>query len=187
MDFRTYLATNFRFSESFLDELLESCHNKNYSKGDRVLEPGEISKNVYFVEKGIVRVFYFKGNRLITHFFFLESSFVTSSESLFLNKESMYGIEAIEKSKLTVIPYYLIKQIAQDNIEMNKVVQSILTNTLMAFSKRLTSLQFETAAEKYQHLLDTSPELILRASLGDIASYLGISQQTLSVIRSQLK
>lgn len=187
MDFRTYLSTNFRFSDSFLDDLMERCYHKYFAKGDRILEPGEISKNVYFVEKGIVRVFYFKDDRLITHFFFLENSFVTSSESLFLNKESMYGIEAIESSQLIVIPYYLIEQIAEDNIEMNKVVQRILTNALMAFSKRLSSLQFETAADRYQHLLDTSPELILRASLGDIASYLGISQQTLSVIRAQLK
>lgn len=187
MNIQDIFKNKFNFSEELLEELLDGSRERSFNKGELVLQPGTTSQDVYFIEKGLVRVFYYKELKAITHFFFKENSFVTSSESLFHNKKSKYGIETLEKSKLIQIPFSLIESMADKSMEMNKVIQYILTNALMAFSRRLNSLQFESALERYQYLLDTNPEIILRAPLGDIASYLGISQQTLSVIRAQLK
>jgi len=187
MNIKKYLSDHFYFSEKLMGKLLSDCHSHSCGKKEWILEPGQISKDVFFIESGMVKIVYYKENKWVTHFFFLENSFVTSSESLFLAKKSTYGIETIEDSQLVGIPFQLIEDIAQSSIEMNKIIQQILTHNLIAFSRRLTSLQFESASDRYQYLLDTNPEIIKRAPLGDIASYLGISQQTLSVIRSQVK
>ncbi|NGM89553.1 hypothetical protein G5B35_19860 [Parapusillimonas sp. SGNA-6] len=72
---------------------------------------------------------------------------------------------------------------AETNITVNQIIQKILLDMLIAFSKRFYRSQFETAHERYQSLIAENPELFQHVSLGHIASYLGISQQTLSVIR----
>lgn len=156
-------------------------------KGDLVLEPLSYSKTVFFIEKGLARMFYCKDAKKITHYFFMEQSFVASSESVFYNKKSIYGIEALEQLVVIEIPYPKIEVMAEQNIEMNKVIQQLLLNMLVSFSNRLNSLQFESAYDRYHYLLENHSSILLRAPLGDIASYLGISQQTLSVIRSQIK
>lgn len=186
MDIQKFLREEFNFSESLREELLENIETSLHNKKSWVLEPGQILEDVFFIESGMVKLVYYKENRWVTHFFFMENSFVASSESLFLGTQSPYGIETIEDSSLVRIPFDRIKEIAETSIEMNKIIQQILTNSLIAYSRRLTSLQFESAPDRYQYLMDTNPEIIQRAPLGDIASYLGISQQTLSVIRHQV-
>lgn len=180
-----YLEENFGLSDELLREINQQSNTKHYARKEVVLATDQHSKHVYFVESGLLRLFYHKSGKDITHFFFPEQHFLATSESLFYNKSSIYGIEAVEKSTVTIVPYALIEKFAVDSIPVNKLIQSILLQSLIAFSSRLQSLQFETAQERYQKLISENPDILLRAPLGDIASYLGISQQTLSVIRAQ--
>ncbi|VTP98274.1 Uncharacterised protein [Sphingobacterium daejeonense] len=76
-----------------------------------------------------------------------------------------------------------MEELAKTDITMNKIIQSVLLDSLINFSNRFYNTQFETAHERYNALIEENPELFQNASLGNIASYLGISQQTLSVIR----
>lgn len=187
MDIHKFLREEFDFSESLRKELLENIETSLCDKKSWVLEPGKVLQDVFFIESGMVKLVYYKENKWVTHFFFKENSFVASSESLFMGTKSPYGIETIEDTRLVRVPFFRIQKIAETSIEMNKIIQQILTSSLIAYSRRLTSLQFESASDRYQYLLDTNPEIINRVPLGDIASYLGISQQTLSVIRNQIR
>jgi hypothetical protein len=81
------------------------------------------------------------------------------------------------------MPLAPIKELAETNITVNHIIQKILLDTLIDFSKRFYNSQFETAQERYNALITDNPALFQNASLGHIASYLGVSQQTLSVIR----
>ena len=67
---------------------------------------------------------------------------------------------------------------------MEKFIRLLLVNVLHTIAEKLYAIQFQTAQDRYKKLLDTQPDILLRAPLGHIASYLGITQQTLSVIRS---
>ena len=67
---------------------------------------------------------------------------------------------------------------------MEKFVRQLLVEILHTVAGKLYSIQFQTAQDRYKNLIDTYPDVLLRAPLGHIASYLGITQQTLSVIRS---
>ncbi|MCY4779555.1 Crp/Fnr family transcriptional regulator [Sphingobacterium sp. UT-1RO-CII-1] len=182
-----YLKANFGLDDTVLQQFDMATSTKKFTRKQIVLETGHYSKNVFFVESGLVRLFYYKGGRDITHFFFGEKRFLATSESVFYNNASIYGIEAVEDSIIRIIPYSLIEELAADSIAVNKLIQSILLESLVAFSSRLHALQFESAQERYHQLLRSNPDILLRAPLGDIASYLGVSQQTLSVIRSQRK
>ncbi|NGM65243.1 Crp/Fnr family transcriptional regulator [Sphingobacterium sp. SGR-19] len=180
-----YLKTTFGLTDDLLEHLEQVAVTKRYLKKDIILDAAHYSRKVFFIEQGLVRMFYYKSGKAITHYFFSEQTFAAGTESVFYHKKSMYGIEALEPSIITLIPFDAIAELASHSIAMNKLIQTILLQALIGFSARLQSLQFETAQERYQKLTEQHPDILLRAPLGDIASYLGISQQTLSVIRSQ--
>ncbi|MCC2598067.1 Crp/Fnr family transcriptional regulator [Sphingobacterium sp. FBM7-1] len=180
-----YLKTTFGLSDDLLEHLGQVSITKSYVKKDIILDAGHYSRNIFFIEKGLVRMFYHKSGKVVTHYFFAEHTFAAGTESVFYHKKSIYGIEALEPSTITLIPFDAIERLASHSIAMSRLIQEILLQALIGFSSRLQSLQFETAQERYQQLMEQHPNILLRAPLGDIASYLGISQQTLSVIRAQ--
>ncbi|MBD1432604.1 Crp/Fnr family transcriptional regulator [Sphingobacterium sp. DN00404] len=180
-----YLKTTFGLTDDLLEHLEQVSITKTYVKKDIILDAGHYSRNIFFIEQGLVRMFYYKSGKGITHYFFSEHTFAAGTESVFYHKKSMYGMETLEPSTITLIPFDAIEKLASHSIAMNRLIQTILLQALIGFSTRLQSLQFETAQERYQKLMEQHPDILLRAPLGDIASYLGISQPTLSVIRAQ--
>lgn len=166
--------------ERFFDSIIVV---KDFSKGETIFEPGSYLKYIYFVESGFTRIYYYKNKRDITHYFFGPNTFSTGIESLFYKKPSLFGLQALAPSKICLIPFEPIEELAKTDITINKIIQKVLMDSLISFSNRFYNSQFETAHERYTALIDDNPELFQNASLGHIASYLGISQQTLSVIR----
>ncbi|MDH5828130.1 Crp/Fnr family transcriptional regulator [Sphingobacterium sp. SG20118] len=159
---------------------------KEFQKGDIIFEPDSYLKYIYFIETGLTRIFYYKNNKDITHYFFGPNTFSTGIESVFYQKPSLFGFQALTKCKISFIPFQPIFELAKTDIIVNQIIQKALLDSLISFSNRFYNTQFQTALERYQLLLEETPELLQNASLGHIASYLGISQQTLSVIRGQV-
>src|SRR5690625_3616242 len=75
MNIKKYLSDHFYFSEKLMGKLLSDCHSHSCGKKEWILEPGQISKDVFFIESGMVKIVYYKENKWVTHFFFLENSF----------------------------------------------------------------------------------------------------------------
>lgn len=156
---------------------------KQYDKGAIVFSPGSYLKHVYFVESGFTRIYYNKGKKDVTHYFFGPDTFGTGIESLYYDKPSVFGFQALSDTRITRVPFSAIQELAATDITMNHIIQRILLDSLINFSKRFYNMQFETASERYQSLIAENPALFQKATLGHIASFLGVSQQTLSVIR----
>lgn len=183
MDILTYFKELYHIDdelERFFDSHIEV---KEFSKGDTIFEPDAYLKYIYFVESGFTRIYYYKNKRDITHYFFGPNTFSTGIESVFYKKPSLFGLQALAPSRICLIPFDPIEELANSNITMNKIIQKVLMDSLISFSSRFYKTQFETAHERYNALIEENPKLFQNASLGHIASYLGISQQTLSVIR----
>ncbi len=166
--------------EQFFDSIIEI---KEYAKGDVIFEPDTYLRYIYFIESGFTRIYYYKNKREITHYFFGPNTFGTGIESVFYKKPSLFGFQALAPSKVCLIPFAAIEELSNTDITVNKIIQKVLLDSLINFSNRFYKTQFETAHERYNALIEENPELFQNASLGHIASYLGISQQTLSVIR----
>lgn len=159
---------------------------KEFYKGDIIFEPDSYLKYIYFVESGLTRIFYYKNGKDITHYFFGPNTFSTGIESVFYQKPSLFGSQALTTCKISFIPFQHILELAKTHIVVNQIIQKVLLDSVISFSNRFYNMQFQTAMERYQFLLTENSELFKNASLGHIASYLGMSQQTLSVIRGQL-
>lgn len=156
---------------------------KMVSKGEIILKDHSFTTKIFFIERGFARTFYQKDDKIITHSFLNENTIIAPTECIFQQKTTPYGIEIIQDSSVHYFDYQSVKF-----VEDYQTAQTLLlSNALLYFSERLKDLQFHSAKERYQNLLKNYPEILQKAPMGYIASYLGISQPTLSVIRSQVK
>jgi signal-transduction protein with cAMP-binding, CBS, and nucleotidyltransferase domain len=184
MELTRYINTNIKLSAEESSAIDTAFKREFYAKGTTLAEPGNRSQKVHFIEQGMIRTFYNKDGKDITHFFFDENTFTMSLESVYFNKTDPYGREVLEDTTLRTIHFKEFDDL-YNNIDAFKRVAFIASvETIKRFSDKLFSLQFQTAEQRYKSMMDNFPNILLRVPLGDIASYLGITQQTLSVIRA---
>lgn len=155
-----------------------------YCKNEFILEQNQKSNKIWFLKSGLVRKFYLHEGKEITSWIHSENEMFTSMHSYFHQKPSQEYIQAIEKSELISITY-------QNSLELNKYPQmaifsnKLITEQFAAIDEISKKFSLMSAKEKYDKLSEIAPQIIQRAKLGYIASIMGVSQETLSRIRSK--
>lgn len=165
-------------------EILDAFKEEKHPKRAILERQDMICNKLYFVEKGLARLFYLKEGKDITGWFASEGNFITCNDSFFQRKTSYLNLELLEDSVLYSIDYKSLEDLFKYK-EMERFGRLMTYYLLSELSERIYSTVFQPAEKRYQLLVIRYPEVALRAPLGDIASYLGISQETLSRIRSQ--
>lgn len=173
-----------RLSPSGIDALSGILVPYKYAKGDVVLPEGEVCEHMYFVALGMVRQYYYKNGRDVTEHFSYEGRIVVCIESFLKQEPSRLIVEALENSRLYGIPYDSLHALAEENKEIELLFRKILEHALISSQVHADSQRFENAAERYLRLLRTKPEIVLRAPMLHIASYLQMSPETLSRVRA---
>lgn len=159
---------------------------KTFKKGELICKQDQYNRNIYFVEKGLIRSFYYENGKEITTKFYIEGNIMANTDTLFQNNPTRYNFEAVEESTVKFCNYEKVEELCSVSLESTNFSRFVLGNIITQMTDRISSLQFLTAKEKYLRLIHENPNIILRAPLGMIASYLGISQETLSRIRSEI-
>lgn len=160
--------------------------SKTFKKGEILSQQNTHNRNVYFMEDGLARTFYYEKGKDITTNFYSEGKYFGSIDTIFSKGSSIYTIETLEDSTVTFCDYNQLEDLCAVSLTSANFSRFILGNLVTQMSKRMNSLQHMTAKEKYIQLLEDNPNIILRAPLGMIATFLGISQETLSRIRSEI-
>lgn len=180
-------VVNSRFPEMSKEgrELLaEVLIRKESNKGEIVLNEGQVSHNLIFVGKGMLRQFYYKNGKDVTEHFSYEGCIVMCIESLLKQEPTRLIVEALEQSTLFLFPYNVLQRLVETSPEINMFYRKILEYSLIVSQVKADSWRFETARERYNLLLEHHPEIIKRAPLSHIASYLLMTPETLSRVRS---
>ena len=164
--------------------IADAFREERHAKRTILERQDTVCGKLYFVEKGLARLYYLKEGKDITGWFASERNFITCNDSFFQKKTSYLNLELLEDSVLYSIDYNSLNDLFEYR-EMERFGRLITYNLLSELSERIYSTVFQPAEKRYQLLVLRYPEVALRAPLGDIASYLGISQETLSRIRSQ--
>lgn len=185
MELTQYINTKIKLSDEESQAIDAAFRREFHSKGTLLADPGNRSQKVHFIEKGMLRTFYNKDGKDITHFFFDENAFTMSLESVYFNKIDPYGREVLEETTLRTIQVKEFNDLFNQIDAFKSFVFMVSVETIKQFSDKLFALQFQTAEQRYQSMIDNYSNILLRVPLGHIASYLGITQQTLSVIRGQ--
>jgi CRP-like cAMP-binding protein len=160
---------------------------KKLRKRQYLLQEGDVCKYTAFVERGLLRTYIIdeKGNEPILQFS-AEGWWIADLYSFLTNEPSRFNIEALEECELLLITKPSWDILLQKIPALERYFRILIQNNLIATQRRLISSFSETAEEKYTKLIDNFPTCIQRVPLHMIASYLGITPETLSRIRSQL-
>jgi len=155
-------------------------------KGSFLLREGATCHHLYFIESGAVRGFYNIEGREVTHWFGFEKDFVTSFHSFITQQPSVENVQLMEGSQLWSISYEKLQALMKDYHEIERVVRKAYETYYIRLEERFVNAHFKTATERYSDLIRQNPHFVERVSLGAIASYLGISPETLSRIRARV-
>ena len=155
-----------------------------YGKGEKILQEGEVCRNISYIEKGLVRQFYFKNGKEVTEHLGVDHSIFMCIESLFKEEPSRLQVEALEPTLVYALPKAKLEAAAMRNGNIQMLYRKILEESLIQSQIHADLVRFESAPNRYKRLCDLSPQVVLRAPLTYIANYLQMTPETLSRIRS---
>jgi len=155
-------------------------------KNDFLLTEGKVCNEYLFLENGFIRSFAYDidGNEVTTNFY-SDSQVVFEVSSFFKRTRSKENIQCLTNCEGWYITYEQLNYLFHSLHEFREFGRSILVNCLTALKSRMLSMITETAEERYEHLLEDNPEIFQYAALKIIASYLGITDTSLSRIRRE--
>lgn len=167
-----------------LDTLESILVPKKFAKGEMILKAGDICENIYYIDKGLIRQFYYKNNKELTEHIGADGEIFMCIESLFREEPTELQVEALENSIIYLIPKHRLEQVALHNVNIQIMYRKILEESLIISQIHADLLRFETAQNRYLRLCKLKPQVVLRAPLVYIASYLQMTPETLSRVRA---
>ena len=157
-----------------------------FAKGEIILGEGEVCRHIYYIEKGLVRQFYFKKGKDVTEHMAPEGEIIMCIESLFKEEPTHLQVEALEPVLIYALPKSKLEEVALHNVNIQILYRKILEESLINSQIHADLVRFETAQDRYKRLCKLSPQLALRAPLVYIASYLQMTPETLSRVRANI-
>lgn len=171
-------------SEACKAELTTLVKLLKFDKGTPLVKEGQYADKTYFIIKGCVRAYYLKEGKDITDWFAFENDFISSINSFFLGVPSPHYIEVLEETVVFEISRDKVQYLRDKYHDFERLGSVIVTKTMLQLQHRVVSMQFETAQQKYENLINLRPEIAQRVPVMHIASYLGLTLETLSRIRN---
>ncbi|MCC8146832.1 MAG: Crp/Fnr family transcriptional regulator [Bacteroidales bacterium] len=187
MEIETILDKIYELPDSSKESLLEFITEVEYPKGYRLLNADKTERNIFFIKKGIVRAYTYSSGDEITFWFGKEGNTVVSMKSYVNNQKGYENIELLENSILYKLSVPALDNLFVKDIHIANWGRRFAEQELLKTEERLIERQFKTASERYGELIKNHPELLQRIQLSYIASYLGITQVSLSRIRANIK
>ena len=157
---------------------------RKYVKGTIILKEGEQCRSIIYIHRGLLRQFYFKNGKEVTEYLAVDGDIVMCIESLFKEEPSYLQVEALENTILYELPKQRLEQVALHNVNIQILYRKILEESLIISQVHADLLRFETAENRYRRMTRQMPQVVLRAPLVHIASYLQMTPETLSRVRS---
>lgn len=173
--------------EESKNKMIQHIREVKFPKGHILLKADRVEKNIFFIKKGIVRAYSDTPENEITFWFGLEGNPVISMKSYVENLPGYENIELLEECDLYLLNSGDLQRLFKLDIHIANWGRKFAEQELLKTEERLIQRQFKTATERYKQLLINNPNLIQRIQLSHIASYLGITQVSLSRIRADLK
>ena len=156
------------------------------NKNELLQKVGHTCKTIYFLKSGIARIFYYKDGIDITECFAFENNIIARVESLFTGNPSQKAIQILEDAEIISINATQLFKLYDTHPNIERLFRLIFEKAYVETVNRIESIQFHTADERYRHLINIT-NYLQRIPLKYIASYLGITQVSLSRIRATSK
>lgn len=175
---------------SFLDSTSKADLNnvlkvRRFKKGESILYNGDICRHIFFINSGLVKVFSYKEDKEFIMRFFSEDQLFSVFDSYFMKTPSRFTISALENTTVTLIGYEDMARLSERHHAIETFYRKITADTTVRMTKRINEMLEEDTTERYHNFVSENNTILQRISLGDLAKYLGITQQSLSRIRTR--
>jgi CRP-like cAMP-binding protein len=172
-----------KLSQEAENAIAEISSLRSIKKNQDLQQIGQTCKTIYFINKGLARIYYYKADIDITEGFFFENSIIARVESLFTGKPSRKAIQVLEDAEIIGIDSVSLFKLYDQFHDIERLFRKIFEVAYVDTINRIESLQFHSAEERYKALLREAPDVLKRVPLKYVASFLGITQVSLSRIR----
>lgn len=168
-----------------ITEVCKYIKEVSYPKGHIILRADKIEKKTFFIKKGVVRAFATPGENDITFWFGEEGETVLSMSSYVEHKKAYENVELLEDCELYELDNAHLQELFNKDIHIANWGRKLAEQELIKIEKRVISRELQSAKQRYDELINNRASLLLRVPLKFIASYLGITQVSLSRIRKE--
>ena len=180
-----FVRRSTRLSAETEEKWKSVCSVSSLKKGELLLRKGSYCRDFFFVEEGLVKLTFDKGEGEFIMRFFEENYLLTEVESLSLNKASKYEIRALEDTRVIRFSNEALETLSKEDPNVGLFYTRFLKMAHINMMNRISEILEADAKVRYTNFLEQQSALINRISLGDLSRYLGINQVTLSRIRKQ--
>ncbi len=168
-----------------IEDLSSRLISKTFKKSEIINKEGQICRRLFFINKGFVKHYYHNKNRIFIIRFFSENNLFTVLDSYINQTPAEFITIALEDTTLTYLDYSDIEELCRNHHSFESFMRKYISFAAVNTYKRFKEMLEEDASERYAGFVNEYNHLLQRVSLGDIASYLGISQVSLSRIRGK--
>lgn len=183
---RNFLERYGRISEEGLKELTAKLKSNSVKKGELLLTQGQVCKDIFFVTKGCLRLYYISDGVEITVWFSFEDNSAIELSSFLSSEPTKYFIEAIEDSEFLSLNKSELLKLYVLYPEMESIMRSFWEDVILNLIQRFTALQKDSAEDRYRNLIYQN-NYIQRIPQKYLASYIGVTPTSLSRIKRNLK
>jgi CRP-like cAMP-binding protein len=174
------------FNDSELEIIMPYFEPKAFKKKTTLLDIGKVSNEVFYLEKGCIRLYCQKDGDELSTYFFTEKMFAGSYDSYISRKPSKVAIETLEECEVLVLNYKSQEKLYEVFPKMNEFIRKAIEQRFVLLHDLFISYLLNSPEERYLTLLNTRPELLQRIPQHQIASFLGITPVSLSRIRNRV-
>lgn len=186
-NFHKYLKNKALVKAEHLPKLMDLISVKEIKKDEFLLSKGQVCQHTFFIEKGLLRFYSLseEGKEHIVQFA-PENWFIADRESMYFGKPSMFFMDAIEDTTVVLLDQHFIETVSEISSEFRTYNEYILQNHIRHLQNRINLLIGASAKERYLDFIKLYSGLTLRVPQWMIASYLGITPESLSRVRKEL-
>ncbi|MDJ1482711.1 Crp/Fnr family transcriptional regulator [Cytophagaceae bacterium YF14B1] len=184
-DFLTFCNDFSPLEEAAVNDLIPHTKTRIFQKGDIIVYNGEVCRHLFFINSGLTKICSFKHDKEFIMRFFSENVMFSVFESFLTQTPSNFEMIALEPTTLTLISYDSMEILCQKHHSLETFFRKLVARATVKMTKRISEMLEENATTRYHQFVNENNHIIHRISLGDMARYLGITQQSLSRIRAQ--
>lgn len=165
--------------------LAQTLKSKSIPKKEHLLLAGNISRHIYFIKKGLLRCYYLESGQEISSKFLKEGDLLVSAASFFLQQQSNESIQTLEESIVWYICFDELQYLYKKFPEFHKIANTLTTKSYLLSEQRAKIIRMKQGSNRYNYMLQYHPDLVLRVPAKYLATYLCVTEETLSRIRGR--
>jgi CRP-like cAMP-binding protein len=185
INLKNFISKYVSLSEVELEDITNKFKSKAVKKNNFLLRQGETCKDLVFVQKGCLRLYYLKDDIEVSVWFAFEQSSAIEIYSFISENPSNYFLQAIEDSEVLYLPKTELNKLYHHQPKMQEMMRNFWEDVILNLINRFTALQADSAEKRYLDLLK-KPDYLATIPQKYLASFIGVTPTSLSRIRKQI-